>query len=266
MFKNIFICFFIFLFFIGCSSSNKTTNSNLQSDIRSPDQIYLEAMMLFDKKNFTLADEEFDKLIQLYPLSNEAIEAEIMSGFIQYLKMDYENAIMKYQKVIQKYPSHKNLDYVYYMIAMSNYEQITHHELDGRYNETSLESFNQVILRFPNSKYAKDSRQKIILVKSNQAAKHMEIGRFYLKEKKYVAALNRFKIVIEDYSITQFTPEALHRMVEAYYEMGMHEESYNTASILGHNYPNSKWYKYSYNLIEKIDTKNTILEKVADIF
>ena len=180
--------------------------------------------------------------------------------------MDYEKAILQFKKIINRYPSHKDLDYIYYMVAMSNYEQITSHELDGKYNELSLEAFNQVIIRYPDSEYTKDSRQKIILVKTNKAAKHMEIGRFYLKEKKYIAALNRFKIVIDEFSITKFTPEALHRMVEAYYQMGMYEESYNTAALLGYNYPDSKWYKLSYNLVEQIDGEETFLKKIRNFF
>ena len=149
---------------------------------------------------------------------------------------------------------------------MNNYEQINHHELDGKFNEMALETFNQVISRFPESKYAKDSRQKIILVKSNIAAKHMEIGRFYLNNKKYIAALNRFKIVVDDFSVTKFTPEALHRMVEAYYEMGMVDESYKTAALLGYNYPDSKWYNYSYKLVEQIDGEETLLKKLRNFF
>ncbi len=94
----------------------------------------------------------------------------------------------------------------------------------------------------------------------------MEIGRFYLSNKKYFAALNRFKIVVEEFSITKFTPEALHRMVEAYYEMGMYEESNNTAALLGHNYPKSKWYEYSYNLIKQVNGEKSLLKKIRNLF
>lgn len=266
MFRIVFIISFILSYLLGCSSSNNSNNYSDQRVIKSPEEIYIDAMLLFDNKNFQEADEEFIKLKQLYPLSNEAIQSEIMSGFIKYLQMDYDGAILKFNRIIDKYPSHKNLDYVYYMVGMCNYEQIANHELDGQYNEIALNSFNQLLLRFPESKYTKDARQKIILVKSNKAAKHMDIGRFYLKEKKYTAALNRFKIVIEDYSMTKFVPEALHRMVEAYYEMGMTEESIKTASVLGHNYPNTKWYRHSYKLIKKIDDGDSILKKVKNIF
>ena len=249
----------LILFVIGCSSNNETKVA--EDEIKGPEEIYIIANTYFNNKNYELAILEFDRLKKLYPLSNEAIRAELNLAFISYLKLDYDDAIIKFERMISKYPSHKDLDYIYYMRAMCNYEQITHHGLDGNFNDLALKNFNEVISRFPNSKYAKDSVQKIVLVKSNQAAKHLEIGRFYLKEKKYTAALNRFKIIVEDYSMTKFTPEALHRMVEAYYEMGMFEESYNTTAVLGHNYPQSKWYKYSYNLVKKNDNEKSFLEK-----
>ena len=263
MFRSFFFLISTLIFLVNCSSSNDSKSKN---EINSPEEIYIIAKKYFDNKNYELSYEEFNELKKLYPLSNEAIQAEIMIGFINYVKMDYEAAILQFDRIINKYPSHKNLDYIFYMKAICNYEQISHHELDGKYNELAIENFNQVIKRFPNSKYSKDSRQKIILVKSNKAAKHMEIGRFYLKEKKFTAALNRFKIVIEDYSMTKFTPEALHRMVEVYYGMGMIEESKKTASTLGYNYPNSKWYKYSYNLIKEKKEDKSIFKKITNFF
>ena len=253
MIKKI-ICLILLCICLSCSNSNINSNNdkNKNQSIK-PESLYVLAKLSFDKKNFELARDQFREINKLFPSSNEAIQSEIMIAFIDYVMMDYGNAILNYMKIINKYPSHKDLDYIYYMIAMCNYEQLQHEALDGFYNDLALKSFNQVINRFPDSKYSKDSRQKIILVKSNIAAKHMEIGRFYLNNKKYFAALNRFKIVVDEYSITKFTPEALYRMVEAYYEMGMYEESYNTASLLGYNYPETKWYKYSYDLVEQID-------------
>ena len=252
-----------------CFSCSNNTNSNINKSknlLSEPETLYKLAKINFDAQSFELAKEQFKEINKLFPLSNEAIQSEIMIAFIDYIQMDYDNAILNYKMIINKYPSHKDLDYIYYMIAMCNYEQLQNEALDGYYNELALNSFNQVIKRFPESKFAKDSRQKIILVKSNIAAKHMEIGRFYLDNSKYIAALNRFKIVIDEYSMTKFTPEALHRMVEAYYGMGMYEESYNTASLLGYNYPESKWYKYSYNLVKQIDGEETFLKKIRNLF
>ena len=257
----------LLLICISCSSnkSSLTMNENTNMLIE-PESLYKLAKMNFDQENFDLAKNQFVEIKKLFPLSDEAIQSEIMIAFIDYVQMNYDNAILNYKKIINKYPSHKNLDYIYYMIAICNYEQIQNESLDGYYNKLALSSFNQVISRFPDSKYSKDSHQKIILVKSNIAAKHLEIGRFYLNNKKYIAALNRFKIVVNDFSITKFTPEALHRMVEAYYEMGMYEESYNTAALLGYNYPESRWYKYSYNLVEQIDGEETLLKKIRNLF
>ena len=265
MIKKI-ICLILLYVCISCSNNTNSfidENKNLSID---PEILYKIAKVNFDMQNFKLAREQFKEINKLFPLSNEAIQSEIMIAFIDYIKMDYENAIINYTKIINKYPSHKDLDYIYYMIAMCNYEQLQDEALDGYYNDLALNSFYQVIKRFPDSKYSKDSRQKIILVKSNIAAKHMDIGRFYLENKKYIAALNRFKIVVDEFSMTKFTPEALHRMVEAYYEMGMYEDSYDTAALLGYNYPESKWYKYSYNLVEQIDGEETFLKKIRNFF
>ena len=154
----------------------------------------------------------------------------------------------------------ENIDYVYYMKALCYYEQVTHEGLDGKFNELALINLNQVIKRFPESKYAKDSYQKIVLVKSNIAAKHMMIGRFYQKEEKYTASLNRYKIVVDSFDETKFVPEALYRISEIYYNLGMIEDSKKTGAILGYNYPDSKWYKYIYDALTKKD-KGSIFSK-----
>ena len=266
MLKKIICLIFLYLC-LSCSNSNSVSNIDEDNNLlNQPENLYKLAKFSFDENNFEISRTKFMEIKKLFPLSKEAVQSEIMIAFIDYVQMDYSNAILNYKKIINKYPSHKDLDYIYYMIAICNYEQLQNESLDGYYNELALNSFNQVIKRFPESKYAKDSRQKIILVKSNIAAKHLEIGKFYLKNNKYIAALNRFKLVVEDYSMTKFTPEALHRMVEAYFEMGMFEESYNTAALLGYNYPDSKWYKYSYNLVEQIDGEETLLKRFRNFF
>ena len=136
---------------------------------------------------------------------------------------------------------------------------------DSNYFEL-LNELVESINRFPESKYAKDSQQKIILVKSNIAAKHMSIGRFYQENDKFIAALNRFKIVVNDFSVTKFTPEALHRMVEIYYKLGMKEEAINTATVIGYNYPESEWYIHSYNLLGEKEENLKLLDKIKKLF
>ena len=250
----------------SCSSnSNKNIDNFKENTASTPESEYIKAMQKFGNQEFDEAITIFQNIEKIYPLSNEAAQSQIMSGFIDYLRLDYDAAIMKFTKIIKKYPSLKNIDYVYYIKALCYYEQISHEGLDGEYNTLALENLTQVINRFPNSKYAKDSYQKIILVKSNIAAKHMVIGRFYHKNKKFTAALNRYNIVINDYSETKFTPEALYRISEIYYSIGMLEESTKTAAILGHNYPKSEWYKFSYNNLSKKE-KNSILSETINKF
>ena len=254
----------LLLFVINCSGkSNNLTNN--QEEI-SPETKFAEAMIMFDKENFDEASDMFKNIERLYPLSNEGIQSQIMSGFIDYIRLDYDTAISKFTKLIKKYPSLKNIDYVYYMRALCYYEQISHEGLDGKYNELALKNLEQVINRFPDSNYSKDSYQKIILVRSNIAAKHMVIGRFYQKDKKYSAALNRYKIVVNDFEETKFISEALYRISEIYYSLGMVEDAKKFTSILGYNYPNSKWYKFSYDELTKKKNKSLFPNPFGKIF
>ena len=257
---SIFFLFFIIHFVSACSQSS---NKNIvQDNIENPEYYYSQAMIEFENKNYDLALEIFKDLEIKFPLSNEAVQSQIMSAFIDYIRMNYTDAIFKLNRVIKRYPSYKNSDYAYYIKALCYYEQIENEQLDGENNMLALKNFQQIVNRFPESKYAKDSEQKIISVKENIAAKHMNIGLFYLKRKKYFASLNRYKKIIDEYSQSKFTPEALHRLVEIYYTLGMIDDAKKTAATLGHNYPNSKWYKYSYNIVGEKKDKKSFLEKI----
>ena len=259
--KNLSKLAFIFLFIcliISCSQNNQNVKN---INIETPENLYALAMQDLEKENYEKAKVLFDEIEFNFPLSNEAVQSQIMTAFIKYAQMNYDEAIFKLNKIINRYPSHKNIDYAYYMKAICNFEQIENEYLDGSYNTEALENFNQVINRFPESKYARDSEQKIILIKENIAAKHMDIALFYLKQKKYLAAMRRYKKVIDDHSKSKFTPEALHRLVEIYYSLGMIEDAKKTASVIGYNYPDSKWYRYSYELVgsdndDKINDKS----------
>ena len=259
--KNLSKLAFIFLFIcliISCSQNNQNVK-NINSE--TPENLYALAMQDLEKENYEKAKVLFDEIEFNFPLSNEAIQSQIMTAFIEYAQMNYDEAIFKLNRIINRYPSHNNIDYAYYMKAICYFEQIENEYLDGRNNIEALESFNQVINRFPESKYTRDSEQKIILIKANIAAKHMDIALFYLKQKKYLAAMKRYKKVIDYHSESKFTPEALHRLVEIYYLLGMIEDAKKTASVIGYNYPDSKWYRYSYELVgsdndDKINDKS----------
>jgi len=255
--KKLFLISFliiIFIFNISCSSKKNNSENN---NINSPESLYELAILELDNKNYDLAEVKFNDIEKQYPLSNEAIQAQIMLAFLEYLKLNYEEAIFKFNRIINLYPSHKNIDYVYYMRAMCYFEQIDNEYLDGNNNTKALENFNQIVNRFPNSEYARDSEQKIIFVKENMAAKHMNIGLFYSNQKKYLAAMKRYKNVIDEHPTSKFIPEALYRLVEIYYSLGMIEDAKKTASVIGYNYPNSKWYAYSYNLVGEKDNKTS---------
>jgi len=268
-FKN--FIYLIFLFFIiGCANNSNQQKSTLENEVIknvsvTPELQYIKAMDYFSNQKIEESITIFQNITKIYPLSNEAIQSQIMLGFIDYTRMDYDSAIFKFTKLIKMYPSLTNLDYVYYMRALCYYEQISHEALDGEYNLLALENLQQVINRFPNSNYAKDSLQKKILVKSNIAAKHMTIGRFYQKNNKYTAALNRYNIVVEGFYETKFTAEALYRISEIYYSIGMIEESTKTAAILGNNYPQSQWYKFSYNNLKKQNNDSGFFNSIGKL-
>ena len=256
--KNLFNLSFIFIIIflnISCSKNYEENKKNGNSE--NPDDLYKLAMLDLNNENYDLAQSKFENIEIKFPLSNEAVQSQIMIAFIEYVNMNYDEAIFKFNRVINRYPSYKNVDYAYYMRAMCYFEQIRNEYLDGNNNKKALENFNQIINRFPTSKYARDSEQKIILINENIAAKHMDIALFYLNQKKYLAAMNRYQKVIDNHSKSKFTPEALHRLVEIYYSLGMIEDAKKTASVIGYNYPDSKWYKFSYELIEtKGNNKN----------
>lgn len=254
----------IILPIISCSEKETIIEEGLTE---TPKQLYVIAKLDLDAELYEEAKLKFENINFKFPLSNEGIQSLIMIAFIEYAQLNYDEAIYKFDRIIKKYPSHKNIDYAYYMRAMCYFEQIKHEALDGKNNQEAMENFNQIINRFPESKYARDSQQKIIFVKENIAAKHMDIALFYLNQKKYLAALNRYNIVINEYSQSKFTPEALYREVEIYYTLGMMDDAKKTSAVIGYNYPKSKWYKYSYRLLKKTNNKNnkkSLLNKISN--
>tara|TARA_Y100000590_G_scaffold317062_1_gene358607 strand:+ start:1049 stop:1876 length:828 start_codon:yes stop_codon:yes gene_type:complete len=242
-----FVVFSLFFILVNCSNNLIKDDENTQ--VIDPSVIYTDALNELAKKNYEEAIKKFTDIELKYPLSNEALQAQIMLAFIEYSRLEYDLAIIKLEKIINRYPSYKDIDYVYYLKAMCYYERVENPELDGQNNILALKNFREIINYFPNSKYAKDSKQKIILLNENLAAKHMSVAMFYLKQKKYMASLKRFQKVVDEYSESKYTPEALHRMVEIYYTLGILEEAKKTASVLAYNYPQSKWYKYSYDIV-----------------
>ena len=193
---------------------------------------------------------EFDEVERQHPYSSWARRSMLMSAYAYYLQNKYDQSISTAQRFISLHPGNKHAVYAYYLIGQSYYERIQDVARDQRITELALESFVEVIRRYPDTDYARDSQMKVDLTNDHLAGKEMYIGRYYLKKKAFLAAINRFRIVTVDYQTTSHVPEALHRTVEAYLSMGLIDEAYKTASVLGHNFPNSDWYNDSYNLIK----------------
>ena len=236
------------LLVVGCTNNN--SNSEKEFDmIISPEEIYEIATNELKEDKLDEAKIKFEKIENKFPLSSRAIQSKIMLAFIDYLKLNYNEAIYGLNTIIELYPSYKDLDYVYYMRALCYYEQMNEEVLEGGNNQNALNYFTQLISRFPESQYARDSRQKLILIREIIAAKHMNIANFYLKNQKPLAAINRYLIIINNYDKTKFTPEALYRLVEIYYSLGMIEEARRTNDVLLYNYPDSEWSISGRNLL-----------------
>lgn len=197
----------------------------------------------------------FDEVERQHPYSSWARRATLMSAYNHYLSNDYDAAILAAQRFLALHPGNRDAPYAFYLIGISYYEQVTDVQRDQRTTQLALDALNQVVRRYPNSDYAQDARLKIDLARDHLAGKEMEIGRFYMKRKEYIAAVGRFRNVVTEYQSTSHLPEALHRLCESYVALGVHPEAQRIAAVLGHNYPDSEWYENSYALLDKKDLK-----------
>ncbi len=217
---------------------------------RPVEDLYNKAVDSAATGNFRDAAPLFDEVERQHPYSVWATQAQLMAAYSLYQSNQYDDAVNALNRFIQLNPSHPNVDYAYYLKGLSFYEQIVDVGRDQKLTRDSLDTFNEVIKRFPGSKYARDARLKIDLARNHLAGKEMEIGRFYLTRGQHLAAINRFRKVVHDYDTTDQVPEALHRLTEAYLAIGLVQEAEKTAAVLGHNYPGSEWYQDSYALVK----------------
>jgi outer membrane protein assembly factor BamD len=217
---------------------------------RPVEELYNEALDYMADKEYGLATESFDEVERQHPYSVWATKAQLMAAYTYYLANRYDDAILALDRFIQLHPANRDVAYAMYLKGLSYYEQISDVERDQKITELALTSFKELISRFPKSKYARDAKVKVDLAYDHLAGKEMEIGRYYHNQHQYLAAINRFRKVVEDYQTTTHVPEALHRLTEAYLALGVTEEARKTASVLGHNFPGSEWYIDSYQILE----------------
>ncbi|WP_082911061.1 outer membrane protein assembly factor BamD [Magnetospirillum moscoviense] len=216
---------------------------------RPVEELYNEAMDLIDKNEYYRASKAFEEVERQHPYSVWATKAQLMGAYALYERNKYDDAIIGLDRFIQLHPGNKDAAYAYYLKGLSYYEQITDVARDQKMTELALKALQEVIDRFPASTYARDAKLKVDLARDHMAGKEMNVARYYQGREHYLAALNRFKAVVEQYQTTSHVPEALHRMVEIYLILGLTDEAKKTAAVLGHNFPGSDWYEDSYSLL-----------------
>jgi outer membrane protein assembly factor BamD len=214
-------------------------------------RLYEKARENLDKGYYKTAIQNFQDIERLYPFSNLAPKAKVMSAYAYFKDEEYDEAIALIDNFVRLNPGNEDVSFMYYLKAMSYYQQITDIKRDQQVTKLALESLEEIRSRFPGTDYDRDAKFKIALIRDHLAGKDMEVGRYYLKQSKNNAALNRFQSVVRDYQDTPQIEEALYRMVEVNLMIGIKEEAVKYASILGHNYPSSKWYKYALGLVKE---------------
>lgn len=217
---------------------------------RPVETIYNDALRSLDRRNWDLAAAQFDEVQRQHPYSAWAQRAMLMSAYAHYRSRSYDKAVSAAQDYISLHPGGDGAPYAYYLIGICQFDQIIDVGRDQARSDLALASLNEVIARYPGSDYARDAELKNDMVKDQLAGKEMEVGRYYLQRGEHLAAINRFKKVVTDYQQTTHTPEALHRLVEAYVSIGLMGQAQQTAAVLGHNYPGSDWYADSYALMQ----------------
>ncbi len=216
---------------------------------RDVDVLYNLAQDRLNQNQYRFAAVAFDEVERQHPYSQWARRAQLMAAYAHYQSGNYEDGILAAQRFLQLHPGNASAPYAYYLIALSHYEQIVDVGRDQEKTQQARSALTELIRRYPNSEYAIDAKLKLDLTNDHLAGKDMEVGRYYQKRKEFLAANLRFRSVVENYERTSHAPEALHRLVETYLALGIYDEAMTAASVLGHNYPDSKWYRYSYNLL-----------------
>ena len=272
------IVLIIFSLIFSYSCSKETENIKLIKEINQKSEMisaYEKGMNLFEIGDYFAASKKFLEAEILFPQSQWAPKSVLMASYSYYMQSYYSLAIENIKRYFKTYPNDINKAYAHYLLAICYYETIEGEKKDLAPLILSKKEFNFVIKNFPNTDYAYDAKFKIDLINDILAAKEVYIGRHYIKKKKWIAALNRFKNVLKEYETTIHVEEAIHRLVEIYYKLGMEEESLKYASLLGYNYNSGDWYKETYKIFnrkyktsipERKKEKSKILSKIKSLF
>ena len=266
----------IFILFLSCS--NKEEQITILEKKSLDDQmieVYNQAMEEFEKGDVINAGKKFSEAELLYPQSIWAPRAVLMSAYWFFSQGYYKNAINDLERFIIKYKFHPQLDYAYYLLALCHYDQIIDERKDLNEILLAKKYFELIIKNYPSTDYASDSKYKLELIIEIIASKEMYLARYYVDREKWIPAINRFKKVVSNYDTTIYIEEALYRLVEIHYKLGLINEAENYAKLLGYNYQSSKWYEESYKILNKNydkskkivpDDRETILKKFKNLF
>ncbi len=217
---------------------------------RPVEELYNEAMDLIDSGEYYKASESFNEVERQHPYSAWATKSQLMSAYALYERNKYDDAIIQLDRFIQLHPGNKDTAYAYYLKGLCYYEQITDVGRDQKITDLALKYLQEVSDRFPTSPYARDARLKVDLTRDHLAGKEMSVAHYYQKKGQWVAALNRYETVAQQYQTTSHVPEALYRLTEIYITLGLKEEAQKSAAMLGHNFPGSDWYGDAYSLVK----------------
>jgi outer membrane protein assembly factor BamD len=242
----------------GCETLSSINPFN-QGDVYRPEivpvvaaeQLYNDGLARIQKGDLSGASRKFGDLEKQYPGSEWSRKALLMTAYSGFEGRAYDDSITAAQRYLQLYPTSPDAPYAHYLLAMSYYNQIPDVTRDQERSERALVALQQLVERYPKSEYASDAKQRITVARDQLAGREMEVGRFYLSKRNYTGAINRFRSVVSNYQTTRHVEEALQRLTEAYLAMGIVNEAQTAAAVLGHNFPDSVWYKESYALLTK---------------
>ena len=249
------------IFILSISCTKEIIKKSVINEKSLDDQVreaYLQGLESLEEGDVIFAAKKFNEVEILFPQSDLAPKSSLMAAYSYYTQDYYEDTIMELQRFLRIYPRDKNLDYAYYLLAISHYEQIVDEKKDTFSILKAKEYFEYINLTYPNTEYSIDASFKIELINDILAAKELYVGRYYIDKKKWIPAINRFKNVVNDYDTTIYVEEALYRLVEVYYLLGLKDEAKKYAKLLGYNYQSSQWYENSYAIFNKTYEKREI--------
>ena len=250
-FLKFFLIFFLTFFLANCAKKEKTSLVIEEDAEAQMIRAFREGYDEFKAGDALFAAKKFNEAELLFPQSSWAPKAALMAAYVYYAQDYYFDAESELKRFIKTYPKNPDLNYAHFLLAMCYYEKIVDEKKDLGPLLKAKEKFNFIIKNYPNSDYALDAEYKLDLIQDYMASKEMYIASHYMKKKKWIASINRYKTVVEQYEKTVYVEEALHRLVELYFTIGLKNESQKYASLLGYNYQSSKWYEKSYKIFNK---------------